>query len=114
MEPSALPRPPVVWLVTEDMHLIRADTITTIGVTSDQITVWQGDRATTVVQATDGPRLSTSYAGLLAAQLATASSQLDQPHPLVYVWFHLDGAKWQIAVKGGDPPQPPFSAEAPD
>lgn len=127
MESNDPPIPPVVWLVTEDAHLVRADTITTIGITGDQLTVWQGDRATTVVQVGDRPRFSTSYAGNLAAELAAASSspslgQTDGRHPVVYVWLHLDDDPqhpcWQIAVKGShpyaDPPEPPFSTSAPD
>jgi hypothetical protein len=125
MEPKHLPGSPVVWLVTEDVHLIRADTITGIGITSDQLTVWQGDRATTVIQVADRTRFSTSYAGLLAAQLAASSSEppLDhegRPYPLVYVWLYLDDQEepcWQVAAKGGDevsdPPEPPFSANVP-
>ncbi|MFD0687799.1 hypothetical protein [Actinomadura fibrosa] len=110
---------PVVWLVTEDVHLIRTDTITSIGVTGDQLTVWQGDRATTVVQAGDGPRFSPGHAGVLAQRLAAAAATppLDRegkPFPLVYVWLHLDDAKeprWQVAVAGaGEDAEPPFSS----
>lgn len=124
MEPEAFTSSPVVWLVTEDSHLIRADTITGIAVTGDQLTVWQGDRATPVVQVGLRPQFSTSYAGILAQHLATAATTpLDhegKPFPLVFVWVYLDDARepcWQVTVAGSneysDPPEPPFSAHAP-
>ncbi|MGI5420680.1 hypothetical protein [Actinomadura luteofluorescens] len=121
MEPDAFTSSPVVWLVTEDVHLIRADTITSIGVTGDQLMVWQGDRATTVVQASLRPQLTTSHAGILAQRLAAAATTPPRdpagiPFPVVYVWFQLDDARepcWQIVVVGSnahsDPPVPPFS-----
>ncbi|QXJ20948.1 hypothetical protein AGRA3207_001749 [Actinomadura graeca] len=119
MEPESFTSSPVVWLVTEDIHLIRADTITSIGVTRDQLTVWQGDRATTVVQVGERPQFSTNYAGLLAQYLA-ADPPLDhegKPFPVVYVWLYLDDVQepcWQVAVAGSneyaDPPEPPFNA----
>ncbi|MDL4819319.1 hypothetical protein [Actinomadura opuntiae] len=121
MEPKAFTSSPVVWLVTEDIHLIRADTITGIGVTGEQLTVWQGDRATTVVQAGVRPQFSARHAGLLAQCLAAAvgSPPLDRggkPFPLVYVWLYLDDAEdpcWQVGVAGGDEDsEPPFSASA--
>ncbi|MEV0663573.1 hypothetical protein ACIBI3_29740 [Actinomadura luteofluorescens] len=121
MEPDAFTSSPVVWLVTEDVHLIRADTITSIGVTGDQLTVWQGDRATTVVQAGPRPQFTTSYAGILAQRLAAAATspprdQAGMPFPVVYVWLQLDDASepcWQVVAVGSsahsDPPVPPFS-----
>ncbi|MEU5881486.1 hypothetical protein [Spirillospora sp. NPDC047279] len=125
MAPEAFTTSSAVWLVTEDVHLIRADTITSIGVTGDQLTVWQGDRATTVVQVGDRPQFSTSYAGILAQHLAAAATNrtLDrqgQPFPLVFAWLYLDDAaepRWHVGVQGShenvDPPMPPFSAGAP-
>jgi hypothetical protein len=125
MEPEAFASPSVVWLVTEDTHLIRADTITCIGVTGGQLTVWQGDRSTTVVQVNLRPPFSTSYAGTLAQQLATAATEppLDhegKPFPVVYVWLHIDDSReprWQVKVAGSsghsDPPEPPFSSRIP-
>lgn len=125
MEPEAFANPPVVWLVTENIDLIRADTITSIGVTGDQLTIWQGERPTTVVQVNLRPQFSTSYAGIMAQQLATAATEppLDhegKPFPVAYVWLYLDDAIepcWQVSVAGSnghsDPPEPPFSASAP-
>ncbi|MES9604037.1 MULTISPECIES: hypothetical protein [Actinomadura] len=125
MEPDAFTSSPVVWLVTEDIHLIRSDTITSIGVTGDQLTVWQGDRATTVVQVGLRQQFATRYAGILAQRLASAATDppldpVGKPYPAVYVWLHLDDAaepSWEVRVAGGgegaDPPEPPFSAGAP-
>jgi hypothetical protein len=112
----------VVWLVTEDVQLIRADTVTGIDITSDEITVWQGERAIPMVKVADRPRFSTNYAGDLAQCMASAAKDPPrdsdgEPHPVTFVWLYLDDAKeqtWQVGIGGIDnhldPPEPPFSA----
>ncbi|MGI5207867.1 hypothetical protein ACQEU6_40620 [Spirillospora sp. CA-108201] len=108
--------------MTEDVHLVRADTITGIGVSGEQIIVWQGDRSTTVAQVNLRPQFTANYAGVLAQRLAAAAADppldhVGRPFPVVYVWLHLDDADdpcWQVMVAGSgedsDPPEPPFSS----